>query len=169
MDSTASARNAQSCPRPALTPALSRTRERGKLTAFALPTQSQGKTRSPYYLTDVLVQRGVNPATVANAPSEPGYCVGRMPPPYWRGSCLPPMRRAQHPRQTGGAIAVRSTRGAGAASHQARFPDAGRRPGQRPHARAAPPLVYQWAIPQARCRHGQPHPASQSGCKPRYS
>src|SRR5262245_5562617 len=50
------------CPHLALTPALSRTRERGKLTAFALPTQSQGKTLSPDDVTEVLApidtQRG---------------------------------------------------------------------------------------------------------------
>src|SRR5215813_12122046 len=34
----------------------------------------------------------------------PGYCVGLMPPPYWRGGCIQSMSHAQHPRQTGGVL-----------------------------------------------------------------
>jgi len=45
-----------------------------------------------------LIQRGVNPRTVAHAPSGPGYCVGLMAPPVWRRNWIPPMRRAQYCR-----------------------------------------------------------------------
>ena len=58
-----------------------------------------------------LVHRGASPFPVPSAAPPPGYCVGRLPPPNWRGDavdnpCAMRSTRAQRARQLQYAVLV---------------------------------------------------------------